>query len=69
MTSIDRYIVERQTDRVPTAFRGIVKLVKDLGINRVTLVVPKKGGWEHTIVAEFLGSAVAKALLKASQSA
>lgn len=64
MTSIPRYIVERGSDQVRTAFRGIVKIVKDLGITRVTLVVPKKGGWEHTIVAELLGAAVAKALVK-----
>jgi len=64
VASIPRYIVERAPDQIRVAFRGIVKIVKDLGIARVTLVVPKKGGWEHTIVAEFLGAAVAKALVK-----
>jgi hypothetical protein len=62
--SVDRYIVERGTDQVPTAFRGIVKLAKEKGIAKITLVVPKKGGWEHSNVAEFLGQAAAKALTK-----
>lgn len=53
VTSIPRYIVERDSVQVQTAFRGIVKIVKDLGIIRITLVVPKKGGWENTIVAKF----------------
>jgi hypothetical protein len=44
MASVERYIVEKQTDQVPTAFRGIVKLIKEKGIAKVTLVVPKKGG-------------------------
>lgn len=64
MASVERYIVERQTDQVPMAFRGIDKLIKEKGIAKVTLVVPKKGGWENSVVAEFLGPAVAKALLK-----
>jgi aspartyl-tRNA synthetase len=64
MASVDRYIVERGTDQVPTAFRGMVKLAKEKGIANITLVVPKKGGWEHTIIAKFLGEAVAKALAK-----
>jgi hypothetical protein len=64
MTSIARYIVERTPDQVPTAFRSVVQIVKDLGITRVTLVVPKKGGWEHTVVAQFLGANAAKALSK-----
>jgi aspartyl-tRNA synthetase len=62
--SVDRYIVERGADQVPTAFRGMVKLAKEKGIARITLVVPKKGGWEHTKIANFLGEAVAKALTK-----
>ncbi|MDA9538789.1 hypothetical protein ACM41_22005 [Bradyrhizobium sp. CCBAU 21362] len=64
MASVPRYIVERGSDQVRIAFGGIVKIVKDLKITRVTLVVPKKGGWEHTIVARFLGAGVAKALVK-----
>lgn len=64
MSSIDRYIVERNTTQVRTAFAGIVKLAKEKGITRVTLIVPKKGGWEHSIVGEFLGARVAKALAK-----
>jgi hypothetical protein len=64
VASIDRYIVERNDTQVRTAFAGIVKLVKEKGITRVTLIVPKKGGWEHSIVGEFLGARVAKALAK-----
>lgn len=64
MASIERYVVERNATQVRTAFAGIVKLVKEKGITRVTLVVPKKGGFEHTIVGEFLGANVAKALAK-----
>ena len=64
MSSIDRYIVERNATQVRTAFAGIVKLAKEKGITRVTLIVPKKGGWEHTIVGEFLGAGAAKALTK-----
>ncbi|MGY3585523.1 hypothetical protein ACVIGB_005423 [Bradyrhizobium sp. USDA 4341] len=64
MASIDRYIVERNATQVRTAFAGIVKLAKEKGITRVTLIVPKKGGWEHSIVGEFLGAGVAKALTK-----
>lgn len=64
MTSIPRYIADRTPDQVQTAFRGIARIVKDLGIARVTLVVPKKGGWEDTIVGQFTGINAAKALTK-----
>lgn len=64
MPNIGRYIVERAPAQVRTAFRGILELCKSQQITRVILVVPKKGGWDHTIVAEFLGPAAAKALLK-----
>jgi hypothetical protein len=64
VASIDRYIVERSATQVRTAFAGIVKLAKEKGITRVTLIVPKKGGWEHSIVGEFLGAGVTKALTK-----
>lgn len=64
MATVNRYIVERSPDQVRTAFRGILDLCESKGISSVTLVVPKKGGWDLTIVAEFLGPAVAKALLK-----
>jgi hypothetical protein len=63
MATVARYIVERSQDQVRTAFQGIVKLCKDQGIARVTLVVPQKQGWDRTIAGEFLGQAVAKALL------
>jgi hypothetical protein len=62
--TVPKYIVERAPDQVRIAFRGIVKLCNDRGITRVTLVVPQKGGWDRTIVAEFLGQPAAKALLK-----
>lgn len=64
MASVERYIVERGADQVPMAFRGMVTLAKDNGIANITLVVPKKAGWEHSIIGEFLGQAVAKALIK-----
>jgi hypothetical protein len=64
MPTVARYIVKRSSDQIRNAFQRILKLCKDQEIAQVTLVVPKKGGWEHTIVAEFLGQAVVKALLK-----
>lgn len=67
MPAVARYIVKRSPNQVRDAFQRILKLCKDEGIARVTLVVPKKGGWEHTIVAEVLGQTAAKALLKGQQ--
>ena len=67
MPAVTRYIVKRSSDQIRNAFQQILKLCKDQGIGQVTLVVPKKGGWEHTIVAEFLGQAATKALLKGQQ--
>jgi hypothetical protein len=64
MSTASRYIVERGPDQVRTAFQGIVSLCDKKGITSVTLVVSQKGGWDLTIVAEFLGPAIAKALLK-----
>jgi hypothetical protein len=64
MASVSRYIVERGPDQIRTAFRGIVDLCESKGIAKVTLVVPQKRSWDATIVAQFLGPAVAKALLK-----
>ena len=64
MPAVARYIVKRSSDQIRNAFQRILKLCKDPGIVQVTLVVPKKGGWEHTTVAEFLGQAATKALLK-----
>jgi hypothetical protein len=64
MAVVSRYIVEKAPDQVRTAFRGIVSLCESKGITSVTLVVPKKGGWEHSVVAEVLGDAAAKVLVK-----
>lgn len=64
MAIVSRYIVERAPDQVQTAFQGIVSVCASKGINSVTLVVPQKGGWDRSIVAEFLKPIVAKALLK-----
>jgi hypothetical protein len=64
MAIVSRYIVERAPDQVRTAFQGIVSVCASKGINNVTLVVPQKGGWDRSIVAEFLKPVVAKALLK-----
>jgi hypothetical protein len=60
MASVSRYIVERGPDQIRTAFRGIVDLCESKGIAKVTLVVPQKRSWDATIVAQFLGPAVAK---------
>lgn len=64
MATVSRYIVERSKDQVRIAFQGILELCQTKGISQVTLVVPQKGGWDRTIVAEFLGPTMAKALLK-----
>jgi hypothetical protein len=64
MATVSKYIVERAPDQIRDAFQGILSLCESKGISRVTLVVPQKRGWDRTIVGEFLGPAVAKALLK-----
>jgi len=70
MATVDRYLVERPRDvesvpdQIKTAFEGILDICQRHSISRVTLVVPKKGGWENTLVGEALGARVAKALLK-----
>lgn len=67
MVNVSRYIVERGTDskdQVLTALRAIAPLCKTHGITHVTLIVPKKGGWEHSVVAEVLGPSFVKALSK-----
>ena len=64
MATIDRYIVHRTPDQVQTAFQGILKICRSKGLNTVTLIVPQKSGWDQTLVAQFLGPAIAKALLK-----
>ena len=62
--AVARYIVPRGPNQVQNAFRAIVEVCKRTTIARVKLVVPKKGGWERSIVAESLGAASVKALLK-----
>lgn len=64
MASALRYIVERSPDQVRIAFQRILKLCAEQKISRVTLVMPTKRGWEDSIVGEFLGETVAKALSK-----
>jgi hypothetical protein len=59
-----RYLVETGANSIETAFRSIPSLCAKHGVTRVTLVVPKKQGWDHSVVAEFLGQAATKALLK-----
>jgi len=64
MTVIPRYLVETGPNSVETAFRNLPSLCSKHGVTQITLVVPKKGGWEHTLVAQALGLAAAKALTK-----
>lgn len=70
MATVDRYLVERPRDvesvpdQIKTAFEGILDICQQHSISRVTLVVPKKGGWENTLVGQALGVRAAKALLK-----
>lgn len=63
MVNVKRYIVHRSPDQVRLAFGFILKLCQSEEISDVRLIVPQKGGWERTIVAEFLGRHVAKSLL------
>ncbi len=62
--AVSRYIVARGANQVRDAFQAIVEVCRSRKIADVTIVVPKKGGWDRTIVAEFLKAAVVKALLK-----
>jgi hypothetical protein len=62
--AIARYLVPREINQVQNAFRAIIEVCKRGAIARVTLVVPNKGRWERSIVAESLGAACVKALLK-----
>jgi hypothetical protein len=64
MAAVKRYIVERLPDQARTALGGIVQICKASKISRVTLIVPKKGGWENSIFAEAIGIEEAKALTK-----
>ncbi len=64
MTTVTRYVVERSPDQVRLAFKTILEVCKTKGIASVTLVVPQKGGWDRTVVAELLGPKIVKPLLK-----
>lgn len=64
MAYIPRYVVERSPDQVRLAFKIVLERCKADNIASVTLVVPRKGVFDRTIVAEFLGSNVVKALVK-----
>jgi hypothetical protein len=64
MASIARYVVERSPDQVRLAFKTVLEICKAKNIASVTLVVPQKGGFDRTIVAEFLGTKAVKALVK-----
>lgn len=64
MASVARYLVERSQDQVRLAFKSVLEICKTKNITSVTLVVPQKGGFNRTIVAEFLGANIVKALIK-----
>ncbi|WP_338693191.1 hypothetical protein V5279_43315 [Bradyrhizobium sp. 26S5] len=64
MASVARYVVERSPDQVRLAFQSVTEICKANNITSVTLVVPQKGGFDRTIVAEFLGPNIVKALVK-----
>ncbi|WP_454618615.1 hypothetical protein [Bradyrhizobium cenepequi] len=64
MASVERYVVERSQDQVRLAFKSVLEICKAKNIVSVTLVVPQKGGFDRTIVAEFLGPNIVKALVK-----
>jgi len=64
LASVARYLVERSQDQVRLAFKSILEICKTENITSVTLVVPQKGGFDRTIVAEFLGANIVKALIK-----
>lgn len=64
MATVARYVVDRSPDQVRLAFKSVLEICKEKNITSVTLVVPQKGGFDRTIVAEFLGPNIVKALLK-----
>ncbi len=64
MASVARYLAERSQDQVRLAFKSVLEIRKTKNITSVTLVVPQKGGFDRTIVAEFLGANIVKALIK-----
>jgi hypothetical protein len=64
VASVARYVVERSPDQVRLAFKSVLDICKAKDIASVTLVIPQKGGFDRTIVAEFLGPNIVKALVK-----
>jgi NTP pyrophosphatase (non-canonical NTP hydrolase) len=64
VTSTKRYFVERGPEQIKTAFGAALKICDREGIDKITLLVPRKGGWDGTLVADFLGKSITKALLK-----
>ena len=64
MASVARYVVDRSPDQVRLAFKSVLEICKEKNITSVTLVIPQKGGFDRTIVAEFLGANIVKALVK-----
>jgi hypothetical protein len=64
VATIARYVAERSANQLPNAFRSVLEICKAKNIATVTLVVPQKGGFDRTIVAEFLGANAVKALVK-----
>ncbi|MEK9285304.1 hypothetical protein MTR72_37820 [Bradyrhizobium sp. ISRA442] len=64
MISVARYVIERSPNQIRLAFKGVLEVCKAKNIASVTLVVPQKGGFDRTIVAEFLGADAVKALVK-----
>lgn len=64
MASVARYVVERSPDQVRLAFQSVIEICKAKNIASVTLLVPQKGGFDRTIVAEFLGPKLVEALVK-----
>jgi hypothetical protein len=59
-----RYLVERGADDLRTAFTAAIKICQDKALTSAVLVVPQKGGWDNSVVAEFLGKTATKALMK-----
>lgn len=64
MVSVARYVVEPSPDQVRLAFKSALEICKAKNIASVMLVVPHKGGFDRTIVADFLGTNAVKALIK-----
>ncbi|GAB1715030.1 MAG: hypothetical protein NTAFB05_00720 [Nitrobacter sp.] len=64
MASVARYVVERAPDQVRLAFKSVLDICIAKNIASVALVVPQKSSFDRTIVAEFLGPNIVKALVK-----